>query len=101
VGFEIKSGKRPAAPPLTTLRLWHAHAPPRSPIKHWKSGRSAMELAKAWHLGSVPPEVQTVLDGSPFAGVRIDRGWAEVLTAVDSRRGERRNNDLGCQMVES
>ncbi|BCO11361.1 hypothetical protein GEOBRER4_n1903 [Citrifermentans bremense] len=64
---------------------------------HWKEGRSAMELAKAWFRGeklSVPTELQTLLfSTSLLREVKLLNGVPEKVTRLPMR-GEGRNHDL-------
>jgi hypothetical protein len=80
---------------ITTLDEWYAFAPPAQRQKHWKPGRSAMELAKAWLPGRLPAEVCTLLQTSESTGGFVPRcAWAEVNTPLDRLRGNTRNHDL-------
>ena len=42
---------------IRSLEEWFQYAPPAKGDKHWKDGRSAKELAKAWisHNGPMMP----------------------------------------------
>ena len=77
---------------------------------HWRAGRSAMELARAWFTSPVPicpPEVKSLWESHPVtAGVALTEGW-EYVTPLPER-GEGRNHDLllvgcrdGCGVVVS
>jgi hypothetical protein len=92
--FPIHGKSRATGPHLGTLKLWFQYAPPKLGQRHWKSGRSAMELAKAWRCGVVPPEVLDALKGSAFERFEPDDGVAEHVSLFDRRRGEGRNHDL-------
>lgn len=78
---------------LGTLELWHRYASPKEPEKQWKSGRSAMEMAKAWRFGLIPPEVVTAFAGTPFQRMVVDEARAEFKSTFDARKGPR-NHDL-------
>jgi hypothetical protein len=42
------------------------------PVKHWKSGRSARELAESWErAGGFPPEVATLLGTAPLLAAAV------------------------------
>jgi hypothetical protein len=66
-------------------------------FNHWKAGRSAMELARAWFTASapvVPPEVTAILETSPLTrGTILLSGQPEHVTHLPVR-GEGRNHDL-------
>lgn len=80
--------------PLRSLADWQALHPPQ----HWKAGYSAMELARAWHHAQgLPPAVAEVLAHGPFAGLVVEKGIAECLTAVPGA-GRPSHTDL---MVET
>ena len=81
-GYEIRS-----------LTEWFDHAPPASP-KHWVPGRSAMELARRWIDGVMPPEVVQLLSAAPATADFVGRrGWAEKVTRFDDY-GSGRRHDL-------
>ncbi len=49
--------------PIQTVDEWEKLAPPKEREKHWKDGRSAKELAKAWFRTGgpkVPEELDTL-----------------------------------------
>ena len=64
---------------------------------HWKAGRSAMELARAWFTAPapvVPPEVAAILETSPLTkGTILLSGQPEYVTPLPEP-GEGRNHDL-------
>ena len=66
-------------------------------LEHWKSGRSAMELARAWFASSTPTtpkEVEALLATHPHtAGMTFSEGYPERVTKLP-QRGEGRNHDL-------
>ena len=89
---------------------WRSWTRPKAAY-HWRAGRSAMELARAWFTSPVPvcpPEVESILESHPAtAGVAWTEGWPEYVTPLPER-GEGRNHDLllvgcrdGCGVVVS
>lgn len=91
--FPIYSGAR-----ITTVDDWGRLAPPAHE-KHWREGRSAMELARRWvdaaNAGRVPAEVARILDQHPdWRGFVPQRAFAETQTRLDELKGETRNHDL-------
>jgi hypothetical protein len=99
MSFEIHSGKKPGAPVLTSVELWGLHAPPTKPV-HWREGRSAKELARAWTQvsGTMPLEVAEALglaaSRSRFCGLKFERGLAEAKTYFSDGSAGPRNHDL-------
>jgi hypothetical protein len=86
---ESRSGAR-----IDGLEAWSVLAPPAS-AEHWREGRSAMELARAWTTGSGAADLAALLDRHPaISGFVPTRAVAEAQTAFDSYRGGRRNHDL-------
>ena len=82
---------------IQTLDEWRDLAGPKS-LTHWKPGRSAMEVARAW-LGvaspALPVEVAAVLSSNPaFGGIVSWNAEPEVRLPFDQYRGEPRNTDL-------
>lgn len=84
--------------PITDVVSWFEAAPPKQGARHWKPGRSALELANAWcrtRTPSMPAELVDVL-----ASDRATRGFdpfivlPEHITPLDGFRGEARNHDL-------
>jgi len=79
---------------------WLAGAPPKGGKAHWRAGRSAWELAKAW-CGSgprVPDEVEQLLRSHPdLVDVSIERASPERQIRFDDLRGEPRNADLAIE----
>ena len=59
---------------------WRSWTRPKAEY-HWRAGRSAMELARAWFTSPVPicpPEVKSLLESHPVtAGVALTEGWPE------------------------
>lgn len=76
---------------------WREWTRPKDKEKHWKAGRSAMELARAWFTSPVPVvplEVAALLETQPLtAGTTFTEGWPELVTPLPER-GEGRNHDL-------
>ena len=72
-------------------------APPKSKI-HWKAGRSAKEVARAWlevHDPGLPPEVaRTVATNAAFGLVQKWDAEPEAKLCFDAFPGEPRNSDL-------
>lgn len=83
----------PAGDPITSWKQWTR--PKRG--YQWKTGRSAMELARAWFPNdspTVPPEIQTLLLSHPrFEGLKLIRARPELVTRLPEP-GEGRNHDL-------
>jgi hypothetical protein len=77
---------------------WFHFAPPKMGSKHWKDGRSAKELAKAFcarGLPAVPAELLDLLASSDQLGdVQFTQAWPEHKIQLDSYWGETRNADL-------
>jgi hypothetical protein len=69
--------------PITSPDDWAAAIP----LKQWKNGRSARELARAWwptdRTPSVPAEFATLLDGGGFPGLTLDTVHVNAAIAVD------------------
>ena len=88
-GLENRDGKR-----IGDLKAWGELAKPAS-TTHWKEGRSAMELARAWTTGSGAIDLSALLERArATSGFLPERAIAEAQTAFDSFRGGRRNHDL-------
>ena len=75
---------------------WRAWSPPKD-LKHWRAGRSAVELARAWFTSEaprIPPEFAALLASSQLlVGLRSLHGVPECVTALPEA-GEGRNHDL-------
>lgn len=84
---------KPDGTPITGWQQWTR---PKKP-EHWKPGRSAMELAKAWFRkphASPPNEFLKLLQSSErLTGIQLLRGVPELVTSLPER-GEGRNHDL-------
>lgn len=48
--------------PIRSLEEWLQYAPPAKGEKHWKDGRSAKELAKAWMTYNGPSMPSELMD---------------------------------------
>lgn len=77
---------------------WFHFAPPKGGLRHWKDGRSAKELARAW-VGagnvSIPSELLEILTSHPdTSSPDFVCAEPEALIRFDTRRGEVRNADL-------
>ncbi len=64
----------------------------------WKSGRSAMELARHWFTSAtprIPDELAKIFDQSAvFKNLCITEGWPEYETKIPPNDEEGRNHDL-------
>ena len=85
--------------PINSVDDWFDFAPPKKGMCHWKDGRSAKELAKAWFPApgpiSIPGEFSALLNSSNALGnVSLREAWPEVMVRFDPFRGEPRNCDL-------
>ena len=83
-------------PDGTVIETWQGWTRPKKDI-HWKAGRSAMELAKAWFRNdtlSPPAELIAALATiSDASAISIVSGVPERVTQLPER-GEGRNHDL-------
>ena len=80
--------------PIQSVDEWGEHAGPAS-REHWKDGRSAKELAKAWIGGDGPDALIALLSTRPeTANLRIEEAVAEAQVSFDSYPGGKRNHDL-------
>ena len=80
--------------PIQSVEEWGEHAGPAS-HEHWKDGRSAKELAKAWIGGAGPDALIALLNTCPeTANLRIEEAVAEAQVGFDSYPGGKRNHDL-------
>lgn len=84
--------------PICGVDDWFRLAPPKLGSKHWKDGRSAKELAKAFcapGVPAVPAELMDLLASSDQLGdVQLTQAWPEHKIGLDSFFGETRNADL-------
>lgn len=80
----------------TPINGWEEWTRPKREVQ-WKSGRSAMELARAWFLdgtAQTPREIEDLLAShSSTRQTRFTEGFPEWVTALPER-GEGRNHDL-------
>lgn len=71
---------------------------PKKGNKHWKDGRSAKELAKAWFrkgTAEVPQEIEALLNSHPsIRGFVPELAIPEFVMHLDNFKGEGRNHDL-------
>lgn len=83
---------------IKSVEDWFRLAPPKEGHEHWKDGRSAKELAKAFFRkgrAAIPAELGTLLSSHPVTkGFAPTHGIAEMVTRLDSFGGEHRNHDL-------
>ncbi len=84
---------------IRSLDDWRKIAPPKGKDRHWKDGRSAKELARAWAggpIGPAPPQdlVKLLNRYEAFRGVTILEAIPEDRLPFDDRAGEPRNSDL-------
>ena len=84
--------------PIESVDDWLRLAPPARGLAHWKDGRSAKELAKAWFASGaaqVPDELAALLKSHPAtAALKLESGTPEVVTKLDNYRGAARHHDL-------
>jgi hypothetical protein len=87
--------------PILSVDGWYAAAPPKGREAHWRSGRSARELADAWCTSAgpcVPDEVDQLLRSHPdLVDVVVERALPEHQIRFDDLRGEPRNADLAIE----
>ena len=84
---------------LGSVDEWYRHAPPMGRSLHWRDGRSAKELAKAWcRDGSQPcppPDLLALLATVPsLSQLEFLVGYPELRVRFDNAPGEPRNTDL-------
>jgi len=82
---------------ISSVDEWFQRAPPAGGARHWKDGRSAKELGKAWCRREViapPPELHALLDSnSATRDLAIGSGIPEQLTFfADGARGPRHHD---------
>lgn len=83
---------------INTLDDWFTYASPAKGELHWKDGRSAKELAKAWMSANgpkMPSELIELFATHPHAS-DFEYEWAipEYETKLDDFKGKGRNHDL-------
>jgi hypothetical protein len=83
---------------IRSVDEWLKLAPPKKGLAHWKDGRSAKELAKAWlrePTPSPPSELSRLFASHPATqGMVIREAVAERRLRLDDFDGETRNTDL-------
>lgn len=83
---------------IRSVEDWSTLAHPKGGSQHWKDGRSAKELAKAWFKTGrpeVPQELEALFKScSSTKDLVIDVGIPEMKISLDNFRGETRNSDL-------
>lgn len=88
---------------IASVDDWFRHAPPKGGADHWRDGRSAKELARAWiESGSVavPNELSALLASHPDTrSAVLESAEPEARIAFDRHRGEARNADLAVRAV--
>lgn len=79
------------------IRDWRDWTRPKDATKHWRAGRSALELARAWFTSEaprIPAEVAQLLATSSLLDhLVIENGSPEAVTPLPHGR-EGRNHDL-------
>lgn len=77
---------------------WFNLAPPKGGESHWRDGKSAKELAKAWFRSGAPvepAELRALLESHPAtASAHVTRAKPEHETRFDDLPGGGRNHDL-------
>jgi hypothetical protein len=73
---------------ITAIAEWFAAARPAGGLKHWREGRSALELARRWVCGELPNEVAALLMSDlQTASFLPEECLAECQTRLDQFRG--------------
>jgi hypothetical protein len=84
--------------PIRSIEDWRTMAPPKRGNRHWKDGRSAKELARAWCSGDeprAPADLVQLLSRLVSADHLANaEGWPEHRIPIDDIPGERPNIDL-------
>jgi hypothetical protein len=94
-----RAGEQPAVMTLDGTRIrslahWRRVAPPAGRDRHWVTGRSAKEVARAWSQLSTPEDVVRAIRALPgLDGFMAETVIPEVVTPLDGF-GEGRNHDL-------
>jgi hypothetical protein len=83
---------------ITSQEEWFKYAPPARGIKHWRNGRSAKELARAWFPDTgrpnFPPELKALLESNPATrNFHLSIALPELRSHFD-RHGRPSNIDL-------
>ena len=84
---------------ITSVDEWFQYAPPMGRVLHWRDGRSAKELAKAWCRPDMPPcppsDLLALLATVPqLSRLEFLVGYPERRVRFDNVPGEPRNTDL-------
>ena len=82
---------------IRSVEDWFRYAPPKMRELHWKDGRSAKELAKAWFRNGTPKppdELAKLLEAQFGTGITFDEAKPECVIELDDFVGEHRNCDL-------
>lgn len=83
---------------IHSLDEWLTYALPAKGEKHWKDGRSAKELAKAWMTNNgpiMPADLTDLLLTHPStAGFQAEWAVPEYETKLDDLKGSGRNHDM-------
>jgi hypothetical protein len=83
---------------IRSVDEWFRYAPPKMGSKHWKDGRSAKELAKAWLKTGVPrmPDEFAALLRSQASTMDfvVETAFPERITGLHAFGGGPRNHDL-------
>lgn len=75
---------------ITLLDDWLLKCPPQGGERHWVEGRSSQETAKCW-LHGTPKEFTDILKKN---NLTFEFCSPELVTKIDSYRGNSRNHDL-------
>ncbi len=79
---------------INSLQDWRVLATPASE-KHWKDGRSAKELARAWMSGAGKDALVELFEtNDDLRGLQIHQAVAAAQVAFDQFPGGKRNHDL-------
>src|SRR5450755_1827509 len=84
---------------INTVEQWYEHAKPKRGELHWKDGRSAKELARAWcgtEVGVCIPVgiADLLLSHKDTCDLILTEGTPESRIRFDEFRGQPRNADL-------
>jgi len=94
-GFHIHSKNNEV---IKSVDDWLLFSPPKMKKRHWKDGRSAKELAKAWlETGKpkMPQELVNILQIHPLTRNFVPKfAIPEFVTSLDNFFGGQRNHDL-------
>ena len=94
-GFHLLSKKDEN---IKSVDDWLLFSPPKMKKHHWKDGRSAKELAKAWFetgKPKMPQELENILQSHPLTRNFVPKfAIPEYITHLDNFFGGQRNHDL-------